>query len=113
VHTNAVLVHVDNCVCTADFNPVCGIDGRTYGNPCAAACANVNVIAIGACATTTVASATQYPAVGNSDSNTSTASSSNNVLFVIGSCGRGVVVLCALTDLCLYGSQAACLAGCC
>jgi len=36
-------------VCTLELNPVCGCNGRTYGNPCEAARAGVNVASQGIC----------------------------------------------------------------
>ena len=38
------------CVITADYSPVCGIDGQTYANPSAAACQLVpNMMIYSAC----------------------------------------------------------------
>src|SRR5512135_2148615 len=37
------------CVCTLEYNPVCGADNLTYGNPCMAACSNMTIAHSGKC----------------------------------------------------------------
>lgn len=38
-----------DCLCTMDYNPVCGCDDETYSNACVATCAGVQMYTSGAC----------------------------------------------------------------
>lgn len=38
-----------NCICPAIFQPVCGVNGRTYSNACQAKCARVRIRHRGPC----------------------------------------------------------------
>ncbi|MDF1684547.1 MAG: Kazal-type serine protease inhibitor [Legionellaceae bacterium] len=42
-------VRESKCICTKQWEPVCGVNGRTYGNMCEANCAHATIEHEGPC----------------------------------------------------------------
>ncbi|MFN0035861.1 MAG: Kazal-type serine protease inhibitor family protein [Saprospiraceae bacterium] len=47
--TNCVEKQKEGCVCTKQYDPVCGCNNKTYGNACEAECAGIKKYKKGEC----------------------------------------------------------------
>jgi hypothetical protein len=70
----------EDCFCTAQFDPVCGCDGKVYGNPCEAACSNIYILYKGECGNNKILGKWNYLGSINDDK-VNLSSPSKNIAF--------------------------------
>ena len=47
--TSCIEVINEDCVCTLQYDPVCGCNNKTYGNSCIASCSGISEYTRGEC----------------------------------------------------------------
>lgn len=80
-----IITQPSPCICTTEYEPICGINGITYGNVCEAACAGVQVASQGACTSDPcppfiVCAIAEMPVIYTLNSGMSTVFNAENVL---------------------------------
>lgn len=48
-NTESAVGTTQNCICTMDYTPVCGVNDKTYSNACTATCAGISEFSLGEC----------------------------------------------------------------